>query len=99
MSDNDGWKRGAGPYSRDYVKFDRPEDKVKARERIIDSDRTAPGDAYGKGERYGVAPATGKIDQSYFGKGPPRYSPKNKAPGALTNGKISSRFDMTKGRK
>lgn len=26
-NDKDGWKRGAGAYSRDYVKFDRPEDR------------------------------------------------------------------------
>ena len=90
--------RGVGAYSRDYAKFDRPEDKVSARERIVDTDKTAPGN-YEKGERYGVAPLTGKIDQGYFGKGPPRYAPKNKAPGALTNGNIADRFDLTKGRK
>lgn len=26
MGDADGWKRGAGPYSRSYPKMDRPED-------------------------------------------------------------------------
>ena len=78
--DNEGWKRGAGPYSRDYAKLDRPEDKVKARERITQVDRDE---------------ATGPVSRG----GPPRYAPKNKAPEALTNGKISDRFDMTKGRK
>lgn len=86
--DKEGWKRGAGPYSRDYAKFDRPQDRT---------DRRSLGEwdeKLGAGFSNDLA-YPGKLPQGHSGKGPPRYKPKT---GPQTLGRYSPN-DLTKGRK
>jgi len=91
--DNTGWQRGAGHYSRDYAKFDSPQDGKAIRK--LDSalfseantERTGPvsgGRAASlRANNFdAVRPAPGSRSASVKG-GPPRYRPKS---GPLTNG-------------
>lgn len=75
MGDADGWKRGAGPYSRSYPKLDRPEDymfrsstrelTVQGVKRGYDDENFAGYDGFS-----GALPKGGE----------PRYAPKGAGP-------------------
>ena len=70
--DDSGWKRGAGVYSRNYAKPDRPEDSttIKSMAAKLESDNSPSGPVSRGGPprfKPKTAPIGGKMSDAYMG--------------------------------